>query len=135
MVSDGGYATQHIAFAAVSVFLELSEVSFSPVLDFILIRFLPYAAAAGMIYLGVIRRNAGKGELKQRDLRMILLALAVLFTVIIISVLVDSQAFRGESGLLQNVFCKIYGALCSMLAIFVAFYMSRQNPGFSMKMR
>lgn len=122
-----GYATQHIAFAAVSVFLELSEVSFSPFLDFILIRFLPYAAAAGMIYLGVIRTNAGKGELKQRDLRMILLALAVLFTVIIISVLVDSQAFRNDSGLLQNVFCKIYGALCSMLAIFVAFYMSRQN--------
>ncbi|MDO5551017.1 MAG: ATP-binding protein [Lachnospiraceae bacterium] len=122
-----GYATQHIAFAAVSVFLELSGASFSPVWDFLLIRLLPYVAVAAAVDLGIIRRNKGKGEVKQRDLRMVLLALAVLFTVIIVSVLVDSQAFREDSGLLQNVFCKIYGALCCMLAIFVAFYMSRQN--------
>lgn len=122
-----GYATQHIAFAVVTVVSELAGISFSPIPDFLFIRLLPYAAVAGIMYLGMIRRNEGKGELRKRDMRMVLLALAILFTVIIISVLVDSQAFRGNSALLQNVFCKIYGALCSLLAVFVAFYMSRQN--------
>lgn len=122
-----GYATQHIAFALVTAVTELFGIALPAVSDFILIRFLPYAAVAGIIYLGVIRRNEGKRELKQRDIRMILLALAIIFTVVIISVLVDSRAFRENSALLQNVFCKIYAALCSILAIFVAFYMSRQN--------
>lgn len=95
-----GYATEHIAFGAVSVFQELSGASFSPVWDFLLIRFLPYVAVSGIIYLWIIRRNRGKGEIRQRDLRMILLSMAILFTVIIISVLVDSRAFRENSGLL-----------------------------------
>lgn len=58
---------------------------------------------------------------------MILLALGILFTVVIISVLVDYPMFRGDSSVLQNVFCKIYAIVCSFLAIFIAYYMSRQN--------
>lgn len=122
-----GYATQHIAFAAITILTELLDLSFAPMIDFILIRLLPYLAVAGVIYLGVIQKNQGKGELKNRDMRMILLALAIIFTVVIISVMVDNSLFRESSSLLQNVFCKIYAILCSLMAIFVAFYMSRQN--------
>lgn len=122
-----GYATQHIAFAAITILTELLDLSFAPIIDFILIRLLPYLAVAGVIYFGVIQKNQGKGELKNRDMRMILLALAIIFTVVIISVMVDNSLFRESSSLLQNVFCKIYAILCSLMAIFVAFCMSRQN--------
>lgn len=58
---------------------------------------------------------------------MVLLALGILFMVVIISVLVDHPMFRTDSSMLQNVFCKVYAIVCSLLAIFIAYYMSRQN--------
>lgn len=122
-----GYATQHIAFAFITMLQELSGISLPVIWDFIFVRLLPYAAISLAVYLGVVRRYEGKGELKNRDMRMILLALGILFTVVIISVLVDHPLFKGDSGMLQNVFCKIYAIVCSLLAIFIAYYLSRQN--------
>ncbi len=122
-----GYATQHIAFAIVAIIVELSGISFSGFADLIFIRLFPYLLISCIIYFGIVRKNSGKGELKKRDMRMVLLSLAILFTVIIISVLVDNQMFSSNSSLLQNVFCKMYAIVCSILAIFIAYYMSRQN--------
>lgn len=122
-----GYATQHIAYAMITIILELSGISLTGIWDLLLVRLLPYLLVSGVIYFGVVRKNTGKGELKQRDMGMVLLSLAILFTVIIISVLVDDKAFRQNHSLLQNVFCKIYAIICSVLAIFIAYYLSRQN--------
>lgn len=122
-----GYATQHIAFALITIIQTLTGLSLSVVPDFIFVRVLPYVTVSLLIYFCVIRRYEGRGELKNRDIRMILLALAILFTVVIISVLVDHAMFRGNSSLLQNVFCKVYAIVCSLLAIFIAYYMSVQN--------
>lgn len=122
-----GYATQHIAFAAVTLITELGGVELAGIGEFFLIRFLPYVFVDALVYVWIVRRNTGKGELKKRDPRMILLAGAVLFTVIVLSVLVDHRTFRENSVLLQNVFCKVYGLVCSLLAIFIAFSVSRQN--------
>lgn len=122
-----GYATQHMAFALIMMLQQLSGITLPVVWDFLFVRLLPYVAISLTIYLGVVRRYEGKGELKSRDMRMVLLALGIIFTVVIISVLVDHPMFRENSGLLQNVFCKIYAIVCSLLAIFIAYYMSRQN--------
>lgn len=122
-----GYATQHIAFALITVIVQLSGLSLSPVADFFLIRLLPYVLVSAAVWFFVIRRNAGKGTVQDRDMRMLLLALSVLFTVIFISVLVDNPVIREDSALLQNVFCKLYAIVCCLLAIFMAYFMSRQN--------
>ncbi len=122
-----GYATQHIAFGAITVISQLTGLSLSPVADFFLIRLLPYVLISAGIWFLVIRRYAGKGTVRDRDMRMVVLALGVLFTVIFISVLVDDRVFRESSALLQNVFCKLYAIVCCLLAIFVAYFMSRQN--------
>lgn len=122
-----GYATQHIAFAFITIIQQLSGITFPVIWDFIFVRFLPYVTISLAVYFGVVRRYEGKGELKSRDMRMVLLALAILFMVVIISVLVDHPMFRTESSMLQNVFCKVYAIVCSLLAIFIAYYMSRQN--------
>lgn len=122
-----GYATQHIAFALKTAFFEVTGLSFTGFLDFLLVHFLPYVLTDLFIYVFVVKKNTGKGELKERDIRMLWLASAILCTVIVLSCLVDNQVMRQDAPLLQNVFCKIYAAVCSILAIFIAFFLSRQN--------
>lgn len=122
-----GYATQHTAFAAITVTAHLTGLSLSPVPDFIFVRLLPYIAVSAIVYFSIIRRNEGKGTVRERDVRMVMLALVILFTVIFISVLVDDRNLRENSALLENVFCKLYAIVCSLLAIFVAYFVSRQN--------
>lgn len=122
-----GYATQHIAFAVYTIFIELTGIKLAPFYDFLLFRILPYVIVAWLMYMTVIRKYEEKGELKNRDIRMIFLAFIILMTVICVSVFVDSHMFQNQSGLLINVFCKIYAILCCILAIFVAFNLSMRN--------
>lgn len=75
---------------------------------------------------GQSRINEGTSELRDRDIRMNMIALIILLIVIFLSVLVD-RMFLGESGLLRNVLCKIYAIFCSALSIFIAFSLSKQN--------
>nr|AFN84569.1 hypothetical protein [uncultured bacterium scaffold00090] len=122
-----GYAAQHIGFAVYMIVYELSGLVLIGVWDFIFFRILPYLLVDFLIYFALIRRYEGKSELKERDIRMILLALVILLTVVFLSVLVDSRMFREASGLLTNVLCKIYAVFCCALSIFIAFNLSRQN--------
>lgn len=122
-----GYAAQHIAFGISTIVRELTGAELSTVPDNILFRFLPYLLVGLLIYFALIRRYEGKSELKEKDLRMIILAFVILLTVVYLSVLVDSRMFYSDSGILRNVLCKIYAIICSALAIFVAFNLSRQN--------
>lgn len=122
-----GYATQHIAFGVTTAVVEWFGISLSGIWNFLCIRLIPYIGTAAIVYFGIVRKNSGKGELRKRDIRMVTLALVLLFTVIIISVLVDHKMFRENSVLLQNVFCKIYAVICCIFAIFMAYSVSRQN--------
>ena len=122
-----GYAVQHIAFAGITMILNLTGASFTGIRDFFFVRLLPYLLFSGMVYQFVIKKNAGKGELRQKDMRMVILALVTLFIVIFLSALVDHEWFRTNAAYLQNVFCKVYAMICSALAIFIAFSSSRQN--------
>lgn len=122
-----GYASQHIGFAVSMIFQELTGFALSGWADFIVWRFLPYLLVDLLVYLILTRRYEGKSELKDRDIRMIALALVILLVAVFLSVLVDSRMFREESGLLRNVLCKIYAAFCCMMSMFIAFNLSRQN--------
>lgn len=122
-----GYALQHIGFALSMIIQEVRGWSLTGIWDFLFFRILPYLFIDILVYLLLIRRYEGQRELRERDIRMILLALAILTVVIFLSVFVDSRYFENDSGLLRNVLCKIYGAFCSMMAILIAFNLSRQN--------
>lgn len=122
-----GYATQHIAYAAYTIFHELTNLRLPAVWDFLLLRFFLYILAAVIVYCLLIRRYEGRGELVDKDMRMIVLALVILLTVIFISVLVDTGTFGDEAGILRNVLCKVYAIICSVLSIFIAFSLSWQN--------
>ena len=122
-----GYATQHIGFAIYTIFSELVPLKLPFLLDFLLLWILPYILVAGIVYFVFVKRYLGKGDLVDKDFRMILLSLIILFTVLFLSVLVDLGKFTENAEILRNVFCKIYALLCGFLAIFVAFSISRQN--------
>lgn len=121
-----GYGVQHIAFCGITMILNLTGISFSGILDFFLIRLMPYVLVSGIVYKWIIKKNEGKGELRQKDLRMVVLSFVILFVVIFLSVLVDTW-YKENPVYLQNVLCKLYGMICSTLAIFIAFSSSRQN--------
>lgn len=122
-----GYATQHIAFAATTVVTQLLGISLSGIWDFLFIRLLPYAAVAACIYVLMIRKSRGKITLDKWDARLVLLFLLVVLTVTVISVFVDSQYVRENAQLLRQVFCKLYAVISSLLAIFIAYHITRQN--------
>lgn len=122
-----GYATQHVGFAVSTIIREITGLHLSVVWDFIVLRLLPYIFMALLVYFVFVRRYEGKRELRDKDIRMILLALVILFTVVFLSSLLNISLFQNNVAYLRNVFCKIYAILCSVLAIFIAFYLSRQN--------
>lgn len=122
-----GYATQHIGFAISMIVQELSSLVLTGVWDFVFFRFLPYLFIDLLVYFILIRQYEGKSELKERDIRMIVLALVILLTVVFLSVLVDNWIFQEKSGIIRNVLCKIYAIFCCTLSIFIAFNLSKQN--------
>lgn len=122
-----GYATQHVAFALYTIFQELVHMELPVIWDFLLLRLLPYIVVAAAVYFLFIQKYEGKGELVDKDMRMIVLALVILLTVIFVSVLVDLIPFHDEVSVLRNVLCKVYAIICSVLSVFVAFSLSWQN--------
>lgn len=121
-----GYATQHIGFSVMAIIVEITHIEFGVIGDFIVIRILPYLFIDFLVYFLLIRKYAGKSELKDKDIRMMTLSLVVLLIVIFISVVTD-RMFLEESGLLRNVLCKVYAICCSTFSIFLAFNLSKQN--------
>ena len=75
-----GYASQHIGFAVSMIFQELTGLEFGNLGDFIFIRFLPYLLVDLLVYFILIKRYEGKSELKDRDIRMEMVALVILLT-------------------------------------------------------
>lgn len=121
------YATQHIGFALYTMFVQVTGITLPTVPDFIFLRLLPYLTVSALIYFFIIKRYEGKGELRDKDPHMILLAFVILFTVIVISVYVDARTLRENVAAIRNILCRIYAILCCVLAIFIAFNLSRQN--------
>lgn len=124
-----GYATQHLAYTIITAIVELTGINTDPYRTWyiILVGIVPYIAVSILIYVFLIHRSEDQGELLNRDMRMIVLALVILVTTIFLSVLVNSTMFQEDSAILTNVICKIYGAICCTLALFIAFILSRQN--------
>lgn len=129
-IGVGGYATEHTAFAAAKVIqyaTGMYEERIGAVWEYILFRLLPYILVAGLMYFCVIRRNRRKGDVEKRDIRMILLALVILFTAVVLSGLTDSTVVLAGRSVLRNVVCPLYSLVCAVLVILIEFYFSREN--------
>ncbi len=115
----GGYAVQHIGYGLRNIFAFLFQVQG----DFSLM-VLPYVAVSFIVYFTVIKKNNNKGELKDKDQRMLTLASVVLFSNIILSLFVDTVNSVGVKG---RIIYSLYAMICSALAIYIEFNLSFQN--------
>ena len=126
-VGTGGYATEHIAFAIARILQAISGWTvekIGPVKEYLIFRFLIYIIVAGVIYFCLVRRNREKEEFKEKDIRMVELALLILLSAIFLSVFYTEQE---EFSILGNLICPMYSMLCCFLVIMIEYYVFREN--------
>ena len=122
-IGTGAYAIQHMTFNLVQL------TYYIPVLGDVLREsvlwnnVLPYMVMPVLVYLSLIRNFREKGELKEKDGRMILLALATIFVTIVVSL----NARRAGGTPSQELVYYIYGAVCCILALVILMYIPKEN--------
>lgn len=129
-VGTGGYAMEHITFAVTRMIQFLTgwkpEV-IGIVYDYILFRIAAYMIAAALIYFLLIRKNRLKEEFKKNDIRLVEMALFVLVSAVVLSVIYSSARFEMESPIMSNIVCPIYSTLCCILVLIMEYYVFREN--------
>ena len=84
---------------------------------------IPYILVPALVYLVLIRNFRERGELKEKDGRMILLALATIFMTIVVSL--NARGAGGTPS--QELVYYIYGAVCCILALVILMYIPKEN--------
>ncbi len=126
-VGTGGYATEHIAFAIARIIQALTGWTadrIGTVKEYLIFRLLIYVLTAGAVYFLLIRRNREKEEFKEKDIRMVEMALLLLLSAIVLSVFYTNR--EGVS-LLGNIICPMYSMLCCFLVLMIEYYVFREN--------
>lgn len=129
-IGVGGYATEHIAFAVTKIVQYITGMdaeAIGVIPEYLLFRLLPYILAAALVYFFVIRKNRRQTEAEQKDKRLIILAMVILFTAIVLSGITDSLSGIWRQSLLGQVICPLYSMVCAVLVILIEFFFSREN--------
>lgn len=129
-VGVGGYATEHTAFSIAKIIQYMTgwyEDEIGTVPEYLLFRLFPYVIVAYCMYYVVVRKNNKQGEIGEKDIRLIQLALVILFTAVVLSGLTDTESVVGERGILRDVICPLYSIVCAILVIMIEVYFSREN--------
>lgn len=129
-IGVGGYATEHIAFAAAKMVqfkTGLNENVLGPWWEYLLFRLLPYLLCSILLYFCVIRKNHERKNAGNTDIRILLLALVILFTAVVLSGLSDYPKIVPAQALYRNIICPLYSMVCAVLVIMLEFYFSREN--------
>lgn len=123
----GGYATQHMCFALLRIFLYLTQHSLEVSgMNRIFTQYIFYIIWAVMIYMIIIRRNQRKDEVESSDVRIVILALIVALTAIVLSVFYTNPT-DASLNMYNCVLCPIYGLVCCMLILMMEYYVLREN--------
>ncbi|MDO4278638.1 MAG: ATP-binding protein [Lachnoclostridium edouardi] len=126
----GGYGLEHLAFGLLQIGEYLAGIENGASdrrLPVILWHYvLLYAALPIIVYWFAIRRSRKDGELKEKDIRMVLLAFATLFLTIVVSLL-TRRGTAADVPYFQDFICNIYSSLCCILVLFLLFYIPKEN--------
>ncbi len=122
-IGTGAYAIQHLTFNLVQL------IDFIPVVGGVLKETMiwesgiPYAVMPAVIYFLLLRKYRETGELKEKDIRMIILSFVTIFTAIVVSLI----ARRAWDGSAQAFVCYLYGLICCCLSLFILMYIPKEN--------
>jgi hypothetical protein len=126
-VGTGGYATEHIAFAIARIFQYITGWTverIGVVQEYLIFRLFIYIVVAAVVYFGIVRKNREKEEFKEKDVRMVELALMILLSAIVLS---SFYTFSGDGSVLGHIICPMYSMLCCFLVIMIEYYVFREN--------
>ena len=131
----GGYALQHAIFCFITIITYFTgtfdtDTFGGLVLDYALLRIIPYVAVALFFYFYVIKPKRRSGELEYKNGRMIFFS-AVIF---LGAVILNEFAFfiPGSGNQLSNTFtsavvCKGYSILCCVVSLAMQFSISKNE--------
>lgn len=123
----GGYATQHMCFAFVRIYLYLSQNSLKvDGLYRIFTQYILYILWAFIIYMLIIRKNQNKDEFVDADARIAVLALVLALAAIGLSVFY-SYPDDAPLNMYNGILCPVYGILCCALVLMMEYYVLREN--------
>lgn len=123
----GGYATQHMCFAFLRIYLYLTQHSLE-VEGFyrIFTQYILYVLWAFVIYMLIIRKNQDKDEFVEDDIRIAVLALVLALAAIGLSVFY-SNPDDAPLNMYNGILCPAYGILCCALVLMMEYYVLREN--------
>lgn len=123
----GGYATQHMCFASLRIYLYLTQHSLE-VEGFyrIFTQYILYILWAFVVYMVIIKKNQNKDEFVDADIRIAVLALVLALAAIGLSVFY-SNPDDAPLNMYNGILCPAYGILCCALVLMMEYYVLREN--------
>lgn len=123
----GGYATQHMCFALLRIYLYVTRHSLEvDGMYRIFTQYIVYILWAFIIYMLIIRRNQNKDEFVDTDIRIAVLALVLALAAIGLSVFYSNPA-DAPLNMYNGILCPAYGILCCALVLMMEYYVLREN--------
>ncbi len=117
----GGYAVQHLAYSVTMIVFRLFGSYIPQQFKFAGISVIPYILFPAVVYRAVILRYQKEIKLKEKDIRMMVLASATLFVTVVLSLM----TYRIPAD--TRLICRIYAVLCCILILFILFYIPKEN--------
>lgn len=123
----GGYATQHMCFAFLRIYLYLSRQTLDVAgMDRLLTQYVAYILWAFIVYLLIIRKNQDKENFAEGDIRIAVLAIVLALAAIVLSVFYSNPA-DAPLNKYNCILCPAYGILCCALVLVMEYYVLREN--------
>lgn len=127
--STCGYAGQHIGSSLSTVLQYFFKIDRSNPFVRFPMDIVVQIIVAGIIYFAIIRKNSYNKERREKDVRMVALAVLMLFATICLSAWSsnDYGEVNARALFLGNVICKLYGMVICILVITMEYAISRMN--------
>ena len=122
-IGTGAYAVQHLTHCLTQLSLYLPIIGRMLDGKRIWESGIPYLIVPVCVYYILSRNFKEQAELKERDVRMMILSMGTIFITIVVSLL----ARRGTAASGQEFVYNLYGTLCCILALFILIYIPKEN--------
>lgn len=123
----GGYALQHMAYAATQLMLYFWPLDAGTLADYFLRYFFFYLLLPPVFYIVFIRKQFDREGLQNRDRRLIGIAVLVLAVNITLNQLLRLEPAAASSAFLRQCICSVYILLCCGMELFLLFYIPRES--------
>lgn len=121
----GGYATQHMGFALLRIFLYSTRHSLEVYgIERLVTQYLFYVFWMAVVYFLIIRKNQEKENFDSDDVRIVAFSIVLVLAAIVLSVFYSNPE---TLNIYSCILCPAYGALCCVMVLIMEYYVLREN--------